>query len=191
MSGLGTLALVLATIWLAALTMVALVLVREVAVLRFHQGQRTRASAPARQGLDIGRDLPPLVRELVPETSTGVVYVILTSAICAPCRELVTQLRQLKIDEPVVALVAGRSDVAEDLVAMFPPYVRVVRDPLATTLADALELRTTPFAMELEFGQVTGKAFLHEASHLMNLIRARRTGLRKLVRQPEVSVNVG
>jgi hypothetical protein len=55
-----------------------------------------------------------------------------------------------------------------------------VRDPEASALANSLELHSTPFALEFEFGQVTGKAFLHEAEDFTRLVGARRSGLRRL-----------
>jgi hypothetical protein len=183
-------AVLLVTVWLLVLSLVSLVLLREVALLRFRSQPRGVTSGPVPEGLAIGRDIPRRVRELIPETGRGVVYVLLMSAICAPCRDLLPRLSTLKVRDPVVALLAGRAEVAGDLEPRFPEWTRVIRDPAATELADALELRATPFAMELEFGEVTGKAFLHEASDLSNLIHARRSGARRLVRGPEVNIGV-
>jgi hypothetical protein len=42
--------------------------------------------------------------------------------------------------------------------------VRAVLDPKATRLAEVLELESTPFALEIEGGTFTRKAFLHEGA---------------------------
>jgi hypothetical protein len=52
------------------------------------------------------------------------------------------------------------------LVDLLPPGIRVVRDPEATQLADALDIRSTPFAVALNEGRVAGKSYLYGKADL-------------------------
>lgn len=184
MSGLALVALVAAAIWLGFLTLVMILLVRQVAVLtaRFELG--LPRFSPAADGLEIGRDAPQSVMEAIPEARSEVAYVLLTSATCGPCRELVPELARHHADEKVVALLAGPDALADGLAALFPPWIQIIRDPLATALAKSLEIQSTPFAMEIEDGRISGKAYLYSVSDLLRLIEARRSGARRLSRKP-------
>lgn len=178
-------------VWLAVLSMVVLLLVRQVALLNVRIARGAGAAA-ARDGLMIGRPIPESVATQLPEVRLGVVYVLLMSAICAPCREVAPQLGRLRIDEPVVALVPGNGEAVRGLIEMLPSWFRVIADPAATQIAKELQIESTPFAFEVEFGIVTGKVFIHEASDLMHLVEARRSGERNLGGIPlEVASNVG
>lgn len=138
----------------------------------------------------IGSDIPTEVLQAVPEAGEGVVYLLLTSGTCAPCHELVPRLAEVRIEEPVVALLPGGTKAADELATRFPSWIRVVRDPAATKLASGLRLQMTPFALELESGQVTGKAYLRNARDLLRLVEARHRGTRRLARKPlEVTAN--
>jgi hypothetical protein len=70
----------------------------------------------------------------------------------------------------LVTLLPGSDDVAESLVALLPPAATVVRDPDAAALADLLEIQSTPFAMEITEGVVSGKAFLSRFDDLEELV---------------------
>jgi hypothetical protein len=51
--------------------------------------------------------------------------------------------------------------------------MQVVLDPEATRLAGALQLESTPFALEIERGAVTRKAYLHQgASDLIEFVES-------------------
>lgn len=175
---IGVVALV--SCWLAALTVAVVIVVRQVAILGFRL-DRVGGRAPAgADGLDIGRRVPDFVLEALPQTRLGVAYVLITSATCAPCREIAPQLSKIHVPEPVIALVPGGEDLASSLIALMPPWVKTVRDPLAAELSKALQVQYTPFAMEIEAGYVTARAYLHSAADLEGLSRVRRSGERKL-----------
>jgi hypothetical protein len=95
---------------------------------------------------------------------------VLISANCTPCRELVAGIHQHDFEQTIVALVPGREELADELVALLPSGIRAVRDPEATELAQVLDIQSTPFAVEVERGAVTKKAYLYGASDLVEFV---------------------
>lgn len=189
MSDLAIVAVFAFSIWLAALTVALLIVIRQLSLLSLRFQLAGPRFSPAEDGLDVGRAVPSELLASIPEASSSVAYVIVASAICAPCREIAPGLARLRLDEPVVALVAGRAELADALASSFPAWIRILRDPVATQFANLLQVKSTPFAMELENGQVTGKVFLHEATDLMRLVNARRSGQRRLPRMAGEAVS--
>lgn len=162
-------------VWLATLSFVVLLVVRQMALLTARLDAGNVTIALDEDGLDIGFPVPSDVVEAVPEVREGPAYVLLLSSNCGPCRELLPQLREQDFDFPVVALVPGSRNSAGDLARSLPDTIRVVRDPAASTIATALKIRSTPFVIEAESATVTGKAYLRDTSNLVNLMEARKT----------------
>lgn len=73
------------------------------------------------------------------------------------------ELDGCRFGRPIVALVPGREDQAGELAALLSSDVRVVLDPEATHLAEALDLESTPFVLEVEGGTVIRKVHLYGA----------------------------
>lgn len=170
-----TIALIASGLWLAVLSMVCAALVREVAILKARLDLGLPRFSPGTDGPDIGSEILAEVRDVLPELDRGRVYLLIMSAVCASCRELVQELRRHQLQERVVALVPGNDPaMVASLIELFPPDIRIIRDPRAVALARVLRVQSTPFAVELEDGHVTGKAYLHDVSYLLNLIAARR-----------------
>jgi hypothetical protein len=174
MSGLAVAALVLACVWLAVLTLVVILLVRQIGLLT------VRLSVVGRQaphlhsdGPEVGSSVPEEVASALPEVRSERAYVVLISAGCTPCRELAAGIRRHDFEQTVTALVPGHEVLADELAALLPPGVRVVRDPEAPRLAQALSISSTPFAVEVERGIVTRKAYLYDgASDLIEFVEA-------------------
>jgi hypothetical protein len=159
MSALAIAALVLVCAWLGVLTFVVMLLVRQVGLLTVRLSMATQAMSLDDDGPDIGSSLPEDVAEVMPEGQRA--YLLLISADCEPCRELVAELDGHRFEQKVVALVPGRQEQAAELAALLPPGVRVVLDPEATQLAESLDLESTPFALEVESGTVTRKVHVY------------------------------
>ena len=173
-----TAALVVVAIWLGLVTLVLVLVVRQVALLmaRVERGDSSVPLSPmplSQDGLQIGSTIPREVLDTVPEANDEVVYLLVLSSTCGPCRELVPKLERHTFAQPMVAIVPGPAEAANEFLNVLPPYMRVVVDPEATAIANMLEVESTPFAMEVESGVVTGKAYLHEDTDLVNLIDAR------------------
>jgi thiol-disulfide isomerase/thioredoxin len=167
-------ALALTGLWLGVLTIVVVLLVRQLGLvtLRLELGG---LSTPPSDGPDIGTSIPHEVSERLPQLGQGLNYLLLVSPTCVPCHELAPQLSAVAIEAPAraLALVPGSSEIADDFVPMLPVWYEVVRDPVATAVANALEMERTPAVLELEDGVVTGKAYVLRAADLQNLVDAR------------------
>ena len=159
MSALAIAALVLVCAWLGVLTFVVMLLVRQVGLLTVRLSMATQAMSLDDDGPEIGSSLPEDVAEVMPEGERA--YLLLISAGCDPCRELVAELDGHRFEQKVVALVPGRQEQAAELAALLPPGIRVVLDPEATQLAESLDLESTPFALEVESGTVTRKVHVY------------------------------
>jgi hypothetical protein len=159
MSALAIAALVLVCAWLGILTFVVMLLVRQVGLLTVRISMATQAMSLDDDGPEIGSSLPEDVAEVMPEGERA--YLLLISADCDPCRELVAELDGHRFEQKVVALVPGRQEQAGELAALLPPGIRVVLDPEATQLTESLDLESTPFVLEVKSGTVNRKVHLY------------------------------
>jgi hypothetical protein len=178
MSALEIAALVLVCAWLGVLTFVVVLLVRQVGLLTVRLSMATQAISLDDDGPEIGSTLPEDVAEVMPEEERA--YVLLISASCEPCRELVVELDGRRFERSVVALVPGRQEQAAELAALLPTGIRAVLDPDATHLVESLDLESTPFAIEIERGTVTRKVHLYGgASALVEFVETGNTQAQK------------
>jgi hypothetical protein len=161
---------VLVGLWLGVLTLAVLLCIRQIALMMVRLDLAKEVVSLGDDGLDIGLRIPEEVLEDLPGLLSGRTYLVLLSANCAPCRELVPGLSAYTFDEPILTLVPGREELAADLEATLPSWTRAIRDPVASRVAEGLHIESTPFAMQVDDGTVTGKAYLREASDLAALI---------------------
>jgi hypothetical protein len=173
MTGLEIVALVGVAIWLLVLTVALLLTIRQIALInvRLEQGQET--FEVGNDGLDIGSVVPSELLVTVPQLRAELTYVLLISATCRICQELASNLGGVDIPGQVVALVPGPDRLAERVTGALPPAFDVVRDPLAADVAKRLEITSTPFALQLDRGVVTGKTYLSSVDDLRGLLDAR------------------
>jgi hypothetical protein len=172
MSALAVAALVLVCIWLGALTLVAILLVRQVGLLTVRLSVAGQALAVDNDGPEVGSDLPEGVTSALPDLlGTERAYLLLISAGCSPCRELVADIGDRSFGQTIVALVPGDEGQAGELASLLPSGMRAVLDPEASRLAEMLKLQSTPFVLEIERGRVARKAYLYEgASDLIEFV---------------------
>ena len=171
MSALAVAALVLVCIWLGVLTLVAVLLVRQVGLLTVRLSVAGQALAVENDGPEVGSDIPEDVTFALPDLEAERAYLLLISANCTPCRELVADIGDRGFEQTIVALVPGNEEQASELASLLPSGIRAVLDPEAASLAETLKLRSTPFALEIERGRVTRKAYLYEgASDLIEFV---------------------
>lgn len=162
-------ALIFVSVWLGVLTLAVLVLIRQTAInsLRLSQGLPTFSldhegpEAGTALDADVLQQLPPLSRDAC---------LLLLSASCAPCREVAADLGRWLRAPGVVVLVAGPPDVANAVASMLPEGVDTVYDPAATEVADALSIRSIPFALTLRERVVSDKTYVHDAKDVVELI---------------------
>jgi hypothetical protein len=173
MSALAIAALVLVCIWLGVLTLVVVLLVRQVGLLTVRLSVAGEATSLDNDGPEIGSSVPEDVAVVLPDQAEEHAYLLLISSTCLPCWELATDLAEHRFEQKIVALVPGHEERAGELAALLPSSMRVVLDPEATRLAGALQLESTPFALEIERGAVTRKAYLHQgASDLIEFVES-------------------
>ncbi len=174
MSALAIAALVLVCIWLGALTLVVVLLVRQIGLLTVRLSIAGEAISLDDDGPEVGSSVPGAVASVLPDGGVERAILLLISSTCTPCRELVADLQgEHRFEQKIVALVPGPEELARELAALLPSGMRTVLDPQATELAEALDLESTPFALEVEGGTVTRKAFLHRgASELVEFVES-------------------
>ena len=180
MSALAIAALVLVCIWLGVLTLVVVLLVRQVGLLTVRPSVAGEAASLDNDGPEIGSSVPEDVAVVLPDQAEEHAYLLLISSTCLPCWELATDLAEHRLEQNIVALVPGHEEQAGELAALLPSSMHVVLDPEATRLAGALELESTPFALEIERGAVTRKAYLHQgASDLIEFVESGNSAAEK------------
>jgi hypothetical protein len=171
MSALAIAALVLVCAWLGVLTLVVVLLVRQVGLLTVRLSIAAQTMSLDEDGPDVGTNLPEDVAEVMPDE--GRAYLLLISEGCDPCRELVAELDGHRFEQKFVALVPGRQEQAAELAALLPEGIKVVLDPEATELAESLDLESTPFALEVDSGTVTRKVHVYGgASALVEFVES-------------------
>jgi hypothetical protein len=91
MSGPGLVVIVLASVWLGVLSLVVVLLVRQIGLLTLRFDQVDLADPPFKpegDGPELGDAVPPDVIAALPELATEPTYLLLLSATCTSCREL-------------------------------------------------------------------------------------------------------
>ncbi len=163
MSALAIAALVLVCLWLGVLTLVVVLLVRQIGLLTVRLSVSSQVSSLDDDGPEVGSAVPEYVSSVLLDLEERA-YLVLISSTCTPCWELVADLGEYRFEQKIVALVPGREEHARELAALLPSSIRVVLDPEASRLAESLELESTPFALEVQRGTITRKAYLHEGA---------------------------
>lgn len=164
MSGLGVAAIVVAGIWLGVLTLVAVLVVRQIALLTARLDHVSSLAPPAALSLEdegpkIGSRVEETVLRWVPELGGARSHLLLLSASCSPCRQFAADLRadHLPADHPTVVLVPGRKELADGMEQMLPVAAKIVRDPDASDIAQLMRMQIVPSAVTVADGVVTAK----------------------------------
>jgi hypothetical protein len=147
MSALAIAALVLVCLWLGVLTLVVVLLVRQIGLLTVRLSVSSQVSSLDDDGPEVGSAVPEYVASVLLDLEERA-YLVLISSTCTPCWELVADLGEYRFEQKIVALVPGREEHARELAALLPSSIRVVLDPEASRLAESLELESTPFAVD-------------------------------------------
>lgn len=160
MTDLGWTLVVALVVWHVVMTIVLLVVLRQVAVLSVVTGLSKRTQREAT--LVIGGTVPGTLTEAVPELfEPGTVhYVVWLTGQCLACTSLADELvspQGADFVEPIVLILTGSDTGARRIAERLSGRVaRVVLDPAATTVVNELGLDAYPFAIEVERGLITG-----------------------------------
>jgi hypothetical protein len=171
MTSFQTVTLVLVSGWLCVLTLAVLLCIRQIALLGIRLDQSSGAFSFAADGPELGSRISAGAETTLPELARGRVFAVLISATCSPCREFASDLAKHRFDDSVVALLSGPRELADGLEGLLASTgIRVVRDPEAHTVAAALEIQSTPFAVRIEDGTVSAKSYLNRIADLQLLM---------------------
>lgn len=169
MSSFELVALVAVALWLAGLTLLVLLLVRQLGIMSV----RLSVDAPRVEGsIPIGGPLPDAVTEEFPELSDDLAYLVFLSSTCAACADFARNLDLLPSGRRILVFVAGTGESADRLHDLVPESFETIRDPVATAMADAMELRGTPIALQVERGILTGRAIGTRVEEIRRLFDA-------------------
>jgi hypothetical protein len=173
MSTAGVLALVLTAAWLAILTLILILVVRQIGLITVRLSVASEAFSLDSGGPDVGEEITDEAQTVLPELE-GRAYLLLLSAGCDPCIQLAKELHELRLDHKVIALIPGDLRKSADIASLLPDFVQSIRGSEADIVADTLGIRSTPFALELKDGLVSGKAHLYRgAADLVALVEAK------------------
>jgi hypothetical protein len=168
---LRTTALGLAGIWLGILTVVVVLVVRQIALLTARLASTDGETFLANDGPLLDTTVPQEALSLFPALERGRLQLLLLSGNCRPCRELAVELDRQHFQSPnTVVLASGRPELTDALVTLLPEGTRVLRDPEASGIARALHIQSTPFAVAVEDRVVVAKTYVHEPANLLQLV---------------------
>jgi len=171
-------------LWLAVLSVLSLLLVRQVGILTARQVQlgivSEQESHLVKDSFSVADDGPTegsMVSEtamvLLPELAMSNSTVLFFSSSCVPCRELASKLgHHQKEIAGSVALVSGPDELAQAIANLLPKNFRVVGDPVATKVAGLLNIHSAPFGVYVENGYIVQKTYIYELSDALRMLRA-------------------
>lgn len=174
-----TIAVVLLGGWLTVLTILALGLARQMALIDVAgvgglRGPRLDFDA---DGPPIGADVPAEVLRQLREKgalSEGQQHAVmlLMSASCGPCRELAERLVTRGLVPPeMIFILAGRVENTADLRRTLSVTGRpVVLDPVAHDTMQMLNIHSSPFLVWMDEGRVARKVFGRSADHVERIL---------------------
>jgi len=170
MTALELVALAATTVWLGVLTLVAVLMVRQIGLIGVRLDRDQDRSAPVGDGLPVGTPLPTEVGSLLEPSGDAPAFILILGAVCTPCREMAQELSGFPSSSRVLALVSGNRDLALELSELLPKSMPSLIDPAAERAVRALRIATTPFVVEVRAGVIAVKAALRGADHLERFV---------------------
>ena len=158
------------TIWLVTLTIVMILAVRQIGLLSIKLATPGGVSPLTFDGPEVNSPIPQEVIAILPEVRWERRVLLVASSSCMPCRELMADLSQRTVPDNFIILLAGGEQTANAMAELFPATTRVVRDPQAGQVADLLRVHSTPFAVELTMGRITGKRYIRDLGDILAML---------------------
>jgi hypothetical protein len=167
MSTLGIAALVVAAIWVAALSLVVVLLVRQVGLLTLRADQAD--AGPSLDGLSVGSEVPEVLRPIVAD-APGLVHLLVLGSDCGPCRALVEGVRDREVLADVIAVVTGDPARALAVAEELPGTFASVLPPRAEAIQASLNLQTTPFLFAIDSNVIVDKTTVKGVDHFISKV---------------------
>jgi hypothetical protein len=158
-------------IWLLVLSIVSLLLVRQVSLITVRLSIAVPHVVLDEDGPDLGFRVPEGLFHAI-QGADSVRDLIFLSATCSPCRSLASELSSSAVTAPTLALITGREEVASAVADLLPEKIERVLDPLAAEITAALDVSSMPFGIRVSNGVVEAKAYLHAAGDFARLVGA-------------------
>jgi hypothetical protein len=170
MDSLNTIALISGAIWLGILTLVMLLVIRQIGILTIKLVHVDTSSLLENDGPELGSPVPSETLTFLPELASGHTNLLLISAQCMPCRELVTELTHHRLEPQVITLLSGREELADELATLLPNNFRIIRDPDASSIAETLKIKSTPFSVAFQDQVVVNKAYVYSIDTFVDFV---------------------
>lgn len=168
MSGLELAALAGIAVWLIVLSVVTLLVTRQISLITVRLSLLAPHSPAEDSGPEIGATIDPHAQEMLGGRD-GVI--LLLSATCGTCRSLASLLSADDLSPSTVVLVSGTPRLAAGVAELIRPQVDLRFDPDATALANALNLEMVPFGIRVDSGVVSMKGYIQTPHDVMRLHR--------------------
>jgi hypothetical protein len=167
--------IVTGAVWLAALTILVLLSVQQLTILTKRLDLIAGPESVGESGPALGMALPEEAKPLLAAGAAAnghAQLILLMSATCGPCRAVAEDLRSADLETPLVVLLPGNKEAADEVEALLPPNLDVIRDPDAVQYANVLGIKHTPFALAVKAGRVVGKSPINRVDELLGLAAA-------------------
>jgi len=165
---------------LGALTLVTaltvILLIRQIGLLTIRVSSLVPHFDISTDGIGLGESLPAAVADRWPGLVEGIHFLLLLSASCEPCRALVAELSAGRDAPHGYVVVAGRRQLADDLIRQLPKGIVSEADPGASDMAESLAVTSTPFAFLVSDGVVAAKGTVQSVSDLKDLVAVEAHG---------------
>ncbi len=151
--------------WSALLTFLLVLIVRQVGIVTLHLAMIAPAVDGGMlkdDGPTVGSRIPDDVAQLLPAPTLQASNVVLISATCTGCRNLVDGMRGHLLRSDTVILLAGHGNIADVLHEAIPKSAFILRDPEATRVANGLKIESTPFAITIRDSVVIKKGYVSD-----------------------------
>lgn len=169
MTGLETALVVVVAVWLAVISFVLILVVRQIGLLTVRVSFAAPEVPVDEVGLPVGTEIPDHVLDGVSAGGRPVSTLLLLSGTCGDCRGLATGLEAESVGDGTLVLIAGGKALAEEVGELLPADLPRLYEPDASRIARALGIDTVPFGMNVAGGVIRAKTFLRSASDVERL----------------------
>lgn len=188
-------------IWLVVMTIALMLCVRQLGALTVRMRILAVGNGGSGHGSSIGFRISDDLARLEPALAHGRRVVLLISATCSTCAELVHAIRtdggpsSLDLPDELLVVLPGDPTSApiRAAAAAFEGRGHVIFDPIATTLARGLKMANVPSALVVESGLITGNLLfvedLDQIDRLVGGLSALEAPKESAVREPTVSAS--
>jgi hypothetical protein len=156
--------------WLLVLTLAVLVLARQLSVVSLRLMRSGGSVEVSEDGPELGAELPVRWRNLL--AAKEPTTLLLLSATCVTCRDVVDGLSRMPPARPLAVLLSGTNEVADSMAERLSrlSQVRVLRGELPAEFGTDLQIKSVPFGLVVTDGMVTSKGYVYNAASFVGAL---------------------